>query len=48
MTEILHIQPWQMRKLTPWQHDAYVERTRVELEAREKAHAAAEASRGRV
>lgn len=38
MAEILHIQPWEMGRLTPWEHDAYVARTKAELDARVKAN----------
>lgn len=45
MAEILHIQPWEMGKLTPWEHDAYVARTNAELKARQEAHRASQLRR---
>jgi len=33
MAHYFHIQPWQMRSLTPWEHDSLVHQTNVQLKA---------------
>jgi hypothetical protein len=31
MAHYFHIQAWQMRRLTPWEHDSLVEQTNVQI-----------------
>lgn len=39
MAHYFHIQPWDMRRLTPWEHDVLVAQTKIELDAIAKAAA---------
>jgi hypothetical protein len=39
MAHFFHLQPWDMSRLTPWEHDHYVAATKREVDAIAKANA---------